>query len=747
MHATTFPPCALLSLAASLLAAASLPAQFQFTGIASGDASASDAIVWTRAVDAGAPAAVTLALDIAPNDLTLTVGVATFSTATDASRDYTARLLVTGLQPGTRYYYRFANGVIRSDTGTFVTAPAPTAAAPVRFAFSGDCDGLMRPYPLASVFPAQALDFFVFLGDTIYETASSGSAAAASTGTQPAPSATGALQAQLFADYSRKYREQFAPVNAGGQSCLKPLFAAQGNYTLLDNHELGNRQYINGGAPPGGPVGDMATGAGVDARQAQNDVNTTGTFMNRAAGFQTLQNVFVNYQPVRDRGVVSAPADPRSDGTPVMYFGQQWGRNVAFFSVDDRSYRDIRMKTAANADETTAPRASNPGRTMLGATQLAWLEQSLLAAQTAGVLWKIVAISSPIDQLGPIGGALPGIAVGSDGGKSWMGGYRAERNALLQFIADHGIYNVVFLSTDDHQNRINEVLYSPTGQTEVQSSYVPVPHCFIIVDGPLGATGPETITDHSLANIQSLANAVSSAQVSMGLDPIGLSPGYPGLHNVVREGDPGADAARSTFDFYSPDTFNFAALEVSADGGTLTVRVTGIDSRPTNSFGEYDPVGNPARQILSFEVDAFASASVSAFGTGCGLPAPILSPVGSQRPLLGTTQQTDVVYVPAGSSAFMAVGGSSTSLGALPLPLALDAFGLPGCLLYHDLLYGFANPCAATGPGSARHSLAIPNSLVLLDLPVYLQAWAPDATANPGGLVVSNALELVLGNF
>jgi phosphodiesterase/alkaline phosphatase D-like protein len=746
MHVTTLPPRTLLALAASLLAAASLSAQFQFTGIASGDASATDAVVWTRAVDDSAPAALSLAVAIAP-DPTFTVGVATFPVATDATRDYTARLLVTGLQPGTRYYYRFANGAIASDVGTFVTAPSPTAAVPVRFAFSGDCDGLMRPYPLASVFPAQALDFFVFLGDTIYETASSGSAAAALTGTVPAPSATGALQAQLFADYSRKYREQFVPVNAGGQSCLKPMFAAQGNYTLLDNHELGNRQYINGGAPPGGAVGDMATGAGVDARQAVNDVNTTGTFMNRAAGYQTLQGVFLNYQPIRDRGVVSAPADARSDGTPVLYFEQQWGRNVAFFSVDDRSYRDIRMKTAANADDTTAPRANNPARTMLGATQLASLEQSLLAAQDAGVLWKFVAISSPIDQLGPIGGALPGIAVGSDGGKSWMGGYRAERNALLQFIADHGIYNVVFLSTDDHQNRINEVLYSPTGQTEVQSSYVPVPHCFIIVDGPLGATGPDTITDHSIANIQSLAAAVNSAQVGLGLDPIGLQPNYPGLHDVVREGDPNADATRSTFDFYSPDTFNFAALEVSADGGTLTVRVTGIDSRPTNSFGEYDPASNPARQILSFQVDAFASASVSAFGVGCGLPAPVLAPVGGQRPLIGATQLTDVVNVPVGSTAFMAVGASATSLGAQPLPLALDAFGLPGCLLYHDLLYGFANPCAATGPASARHSLAIPNSVVLLNLPVYLQAWAPDATANPGGLVVSNALALVLGDL
>src|SRR5262249_38026878 len=153
-----------------------------------------------------------------------------------------------------------------------------------------------------------------------------------------------------------------------------------------------------------------------------------------------------------------------------------------------------------------------------------------------------------------------------------------------------------FLSTDDHQNRVNEVKYSPSGQTEVQASYVSVPHCFSIVDGPLGATGPETITDHSIANIQSIASGLATAQISAGLDPVGLAPGYPGLHDVVREGDPSADGARSTFDFYTPDTFNYARLDVSGDGLTLTVSVTGINSTAVNSFPEYDAINNPARQ-------------------------------------------------------------------------------------------------------------------------------------------------------
>ena len=95
-----------------------------------------------------------------------------------------------------------------------------------------------------------------------------------------------ATQVQLKRDYERKYRENFLPVNPGGQNSLQVLYASQGNYTLYDNHELGNRQYINGGAPAGGSVGGrpgtICLRAVVDARSARhgqpwnaNDVNTS----------------------------------------------------------------------------------------------------------------------------------------------------------------------------------------------------------------------------------------------------------------------------------------------------------------------------------------------------------------------------------------------------------------------------------------------------------------------------------------
>jgi VCBS repeat-containing protein len=630
-----------------------------FTGVAAGDATSNSVILWTRTFDTATPSQSSGVTENVKLEISTDLGFGNIvqsinSVTRDANYDYTLKTNATGLQSNTKYYYRFqaATGEL-SQVGTFKTTPNPTVATSVKFAFSGDMDGLMRPYPLASAVPGENLDFYVNLGDVIYENASN---VAGNNGASwlNSPSVTlsndslsfngiprafipagtpFATQAQLKADYEKKYRENFLPVNNGGQNSLQVFYAGQGNYTTWDNHELGNRKYIDGGAPAGGSVGgatgtNMLTGRGVDARAytgsntggsgnvnnvndaadllSPTDLAALGGFMNQSTGFQTLRDVFLNYQPIAER-TVTAPSDPRSNGTKQLYSAVQWGKNALYINTDSRSYRDIRLKTANGGADDTGSRADNPDRTYLGDTQLAWLKQTLLDAQTAGTPWKFVSLSDPIDQLGPIGGALSGTitSVNSDGGKSYMGGYRAERNDLLKFIADNGIKNVVFLSADDHQNRINEIYYSPTGQTGVQSSYVKVPYVFSIVDGPLGATGPDTITNHSFANIRAIADDLATKQAAAGIEPIGLN-GYAGLHDVKRDqnGTLVSKATPGAVDFYSPDTFNYSVLEVSPDGNTLTVTSKGINSTAQNSATEYDASGNPIRTLFSFQVDA-----------------------------------------------------------------------------------------------------------------------------------------------
>ncbi|NBU09005.1 MAG: hypothetical protein EBS84_08325 [Proteobacteria bacterium] len=132
----------LAALAGSLLLSptASIAAPM-FLGYAAGDATSTDVTLWTRAVDTSAPAAIQLFAQLT-TDQTFNTGVFNFLVTTVATNDYTVKVQVTQLQPSTRYYYRFTDGVNTTGIGTFKTAPAPNAAAPVRFAFSGDNDGL-----------------------------------------------------------------------------------------------------------------------------------------------------------------------------------------------------------------------------------------------------------------------------------------------------------------------------------------------------------------------------------------------------------------------------------------------------------------------------------------------------------------------------------------------------------------------------------------------------------------------------
>src|SRR5262249_18277639 len=120
--------------------------QVSFLGVGAGDATSSGAILWTRAQDVSSSAGVGLLAQVS-TDPTFAPGLATFAGIAYPAHDYTVHGDATGLQAATRYYYRFvASDNTIGPAGTFVTAPAATASGPVSFGFTGDADGLMRPY-------------------------------------------------------------------------------------------------------------------------------------------------------------------------------------------------------------------------------------------------------------------------------------------------------------------------------------------------------------------------------------------------------------------------------------------------------------------------------------------------------------------------------------------------------------------------------------------------------------------------
>jgi hypothetical protein len=155
-------------------------------------------------------------------------------------------------------------------------------------------------------------------------------------------------------------------------------------------------------------------------------------------------------------------------------------------------------------------------------------------------------------------------------------------------------------------------------------------------------------------------------------------------------------------------------------------------------FGGLDSVLVETNQVWEYGGSGGA-ASWSAFGSGCtgsaGVPA--LAPVGSSLPRLNTTFQLRVSNLPASSAIYMVFGFSNTVWNSFPLPLALNAFGMPGCTSYVSVDSGVV---VLGSGGAATWSLAVPNNPAFTGIQFYNQAISIDpAAGNPAGAVVSNA--------
>lgn len=119
---------------------------------------------------------------------------------------------------------------------------------------------------------------------------------------------------------------------------------------------------------------------------------------------------------------------------PGVFFQYSFG-GVDFFFLDGRYYRDPN----ALADQ--------PGKTMLGAGQLAWLKQALIESR------------APFKCLVSGGGWT--MAKGP-GGDSWSS-FLHERNLLFDFIRDERISGILLLSGDTHIGECNAIPWSRRG--------------------------------------------------------------------------------------------------------------------------------------------------------------------------------------------------------------------------------------------------------------------------------------------
>ncbi len=193
-------------------------------GCVAGDVTPDGAVVWLRAETGGS---VSLQYGKEPN---LVSFASTEPARVVSESDYTARIVLSGLDPATTYYYRAAvTGKKPGSITRFVTAPLPDDLAVVKFCFGGDTRESYKPFTIMDAVRAMQPNFFVHLGDTIY--ADRGGAAT--------------LLPEFWAK-SRANRDDAAS---------QRLFAETSVYVIWDDHEVADNYEPN---HPLAPIGQRA---------------------------------------------------------------------------------------------------------------------------------------------------------------------------------------------------------------------------------------------------------------------------------------------------------------------------------------------------------------------------------------------------------------------------------------------------------------------------------------------------------
>ena len=215
------------------------PAQFNY-GVASGDPLSDRVILWTHARIANSSATnVWLTWQVANDSAFASVVRSGRVQATEAS-SFTAKVDVTGLSPGTSYFYRFVDDAgVASTVGTTRTLPAANVAS-VKFAVFSCAlysEGFFNAYDAAAKSDAQ---YAVHLGDYLYEYGSDpskfGNKDAVSLGRVTAP----ANDIVSLSDYRTRYALYRSDPN------LQALHARMPWITVWDDHEFANNAWVGG---------------------------------------------------------------------------------------------------------------------------------------------------------------------------------------------------------------------------------------------------------------------------------------------------------------------------------------------------------------------------------------------------------------------------------------------------------------------------------------------------------------------
>ena len=397
-------------------------------GVASGVHSEDAVVLWTRFAPGAIGGSVTLRWELA-TDATFARVVASGEGAATAGNDGCVKVLAEGLEPATRYWYRFRTDGLVSPIGRTRTLPGPGQdGGPVRLAVASCQDYQAGYYPAWRAIASDDVDAVVHLGDYIYE----------SGGTTPFDvRSDGVGAANDLASYRSKYRV------SRGDPDLAAAHAAHPFAIVWDDHEFVNDY-------------DRVTVAEDAAR--------------RRAAYRAWWEYMPVWPIAGDR----------------IHHGVRWGRLLDLTLIDTRQYRDPPPMLEGEPVRFGATNARpmklvhEADRTILGAAQREWLFDRFSAAQQDGVTWKLLAnqvMISPIrivdlDEplLRELDPSLPknaGVYINFD---DWSG-YQWERNLLTEHLYAEGVENVGILTGDIHsfwQSRVLRDIEDQSGPVVAQ---------------------------------------------------------------------------------------------------------------------------------------------------------------------------------------------------------------------------------------------------------------------------------------
>ncbi|MBL8753030.1 MAG: hypothetical protein JNK15_06970 [Planctomycetes bacterium] len=160
-----------------------------------------------------------------------------------------------------------------------------------------------------------------------------------------------------------------------------------------------------------------------------------------------------------------------------------------------------------------------------------------------------------------------------------------------------------------------------------------------------------------------------------------------------------------------------------------------------------DPVGGRlfgvSRGGSVWRLEWPTTASLARYGRGCAGSAgvPRLDPYPATTPLLGATVPMQLLSLPfAPGFGLLALGDSIATANGAPLPIALDALGLPGCRAWIPVQ---ATALFVHSGAFAQLAVFVPAVPALAGLPFGLQAFVFDPASPNGFGAVSNSLILI----